>query len=128
MAEAYNQSALRHYFDSEKLADLGRFDNAGHLIGFAAECALKHAFAIMEPVNSPRVHLPDLANALLKHVKSRNSQETALRNLLAQTKGGFFDDWRVAARYEIDGLVDQATYRKWRGLAQRAIGAAGLRP
>jgi hypothetical protein len=128
MPESHDTAAVRHYLDAEALGNASRYDNAGHLIGFAAECAIKYAFAIAEPADaSPRLHLPDLANAVLKQIKSRNPREIALRNLLMSTKGGFFHDWRISARYEANGLVNPDTYRRWRTLAERALGAAGLR-
>ncbi len=84
MSEDYNEAALRHYRDAEHLADDNRIDNAAHLIGFAAECAIKHAFDGLQ--NSmgdlPRIHLPDLANAALKRVKSKSPKEIAFHSLL----------------------------------------------
>lgn len=128
MTETYDQAALRHYTDAKHLAAIKRFDNAGHLIGFSAECAIKYAFAMTEPDDDlPRVHLPDLANAALKRVKDRNPRKNALRNLLMATRDGFLHDWRVAGRYDVDGCIDKLTYRRWESLARRALAAAGLR-
>ena len=129
MNETYDEAAIRHFADAETLAGAQRYDNAGHLIGFAAECAIKHAFALIEPSDaSPRLHLPDLANAIRKRIKSKSPREVPLRNLLEKTRrGGFFHDWRVAARYGASGHVDLPTYRTWKLLAERTLGAAGLR-
>jgi len=128
MNEKYDQAALRHYADAERLASAQRYDNAGHLIGFAAECAIKHAFAMTESADaSPRLHLPDLANAVLKRIKSKSPREVPLRDLLAKSRTGFFHDWRVSARYGATGHVDLPTYRRWESLAMRTLGAAGLR-
>ena len=41
--ESYEHAAMRHFADAEDLAARRRLDNAGHLIGLAAECAVKHA-------------------------------------------------------------------------------------
>jgi len=38
MVDDYAQAPVRHHQDS---AELDRFDNAGYLMGFAAECAMK---------------------------------------------------------------------------------------
>ena len=128
MNEKYDQAAIRHFADAETLAGAQRYDNAGHLIGLAAECAIKHAFALIEPSDaSPRLHLPDLANAVRKRIKFKSPREVPLRNLLESTRSGFFDDWRVSARYDATGHVDLPTYRKWESLATRTLGAAGLR-
>lgn len=40
--EDYQAAAIRHYLDASALRMAGRLDNAGHLIGFSAECAIKH--------------------------------------------------------------------------------------
>lgn len=46
MATDYGEAALRHYDDASHLAETQRFDNAAHLIGFASECAIKHAWNV----------------------------------------------------------------------------------
>lgn len=128
MAEVYRVAALRHLVDASALAANQRYDNAGHLVGFAVECALKHAYGLVEPLDeSPRVHLPHLVNALLKQMRSRNAKTGSLHNLLNQTQAGFFNDWRVSDRYADDQTVSRAMYEKWRALAHRAFGAAGIR-
>ena len=128
MRENYGAAAIRHYTDAERLAACDRLDNAGHLIGFAAECAVKYALDRAEPSGtSPRVHFPDLANAALKQIRSRQRREYPLRNLLESTRSGFFNDWQVGARYQTDGHVNVETYRKWKSLAERALCAANLR-
>jgi hypothetical protein len=37
----YESAAVRHIRDATALQAIGRFDNAGHLVGFAAESAIK---------------------------------------------------------------------------------------
>ena len=44
--EFFYASALRHYKDDQILREQGRYDNAVHLYGFAAECALKSLIAV----------------------------------------------------------------------------------
>lgn len=44
--EFFYASALRHYKDAQILRAQGRYDNAVHLYGFAAECALKSLIAV----------------------------------------------------------------------------------
>lgn len=128
MPEAYAVAASRHFADAERLARDQRYDNAGHLVGFAAECALKHAYDITEPDEaSPRVHLPDLAAAIRRRVRSRNPRQQALRSLLGQTQNGFFSDWQVSARYGDDGTVSRAMYERWEGYARRTLGAARIK-
>jgi hypothetical protein len=49
VAEDYQSAALRHFEDATTLRISGRYDNAGHLIGFAAECAIKHRIMSLRP-------------------------------------------------------------------------------
>jgi hypothetical protein len=126
MPESYDEAALRHYNDAEHLAKSQRFDNAGHLVGFAAECAIKYAFEVIEQEASPRLHLPELVNVVLKRIHGRSCRQSPLRDLLVKTRYGFFHTWRVNARYYNDGYVDSKTYQSWKDLAMRSIGAAKL--
>lgn len=128
MAENYDSAATRHFEDAQRLAAEDCWDNAGHLIGFAAECALKHAFEIEEPEdNSPRVHLPDLAGALRRKMKGRTAVQVALWPMLTQNRSGYFSDWSVSGRYHETGSVTKEQYEKWLKLATRTLGAAGIR-
>ncbi len=66
MPEAYGDAAKRHYADARMLAASQRYDNAGHLIGFAAECALKHALDLHEPqAENPKLHLPQIVSVMV---------------------------------------------------------------
>ena len=50
LMESFEHAARRHFADAEDLADRQRLlDNAGHLIGPAAECAVKHAVRHVTP-------------------------------------------------------------------------------
>ncbi len=128
MLESYAESARRHYADAKSLAVRDRLDNAGHLIGFATECAIKHAFELSEPKEwLPRVHLPSLANVVLKRVTNRKTSSIPLRKLLEQTRNQFFTDWDVNDRYRSTGHVSRTKYQRWCKLAKRALHAAGIR-
>lgn len=128
MPECYEQAAVRHYDDAVRLAGDGRYDGAGHLVGFAAECAIKHALGIAEPQNGElRVHLPDLAAAARRRFAGRNARQNPMRNLLEATRGGFLSDWNVSFRYFQDGQVGQAQFEVWEKMAKRSLAAANLR-
>ena len=72
MVEKYDSAALRHYEDANLLMSSGRLDNAGHLIGFAAECAIKHGISTFNPnLPSPYGHLPEFLTIALRHLKGR---------------------------------------------------------
>ena len=75
--ESYGNAALRHLRDAEYLAARGVYDGAGHLVGFAAECAVKHSVTVLRPLDeAPRLH----------SVEDR--QETARRTSEASAANG----------------------------------------
>jgi hypothetical protein len=124
VSENYSEAAYRHFTDSERLAQLSRWDNAGHLVGFAAECAIKHGIATLQPAaGSPHGHFPHLVDIARKHLKSRRS--SALHTLLKMPS--LMKGWDVNLRYDGDGAVGQAQHTAWRGHATRLMGAAGLK-
>ncbi|HEV2678713.1 MAG TPA: hypothetical protein VGV37_29565 [Aliidongia sp.] len=128
MPEAYEEAAKRHYTDAKILAAGQRFDNAGHLIGFATECALKHALGLHEPQKeNPKLHLPQIVSVMLKRLSSRNPKAATLRTLLLQGQATFFHDYDVSDRYSPNGTVTSAMYEQWESLAKRTFGAAGIR-
>jgi hypothetical protein len=51
--ERYDSAAIRHFEDAGLLKDSGKLDNAGYLIGFAAECAIKYHISSLNP--SPNI-------------------------------------------------------------------------
>src|SRR5688500_13868723 len=103
MAEQYKDAAARHWKDGKHLADVGRLDNADHLYGFAAECAIKHAIQLSTNGRSSgeRVHINKLW-----HSMSLQSLQRAFLPLygLLQTASPFAD-WDVSQRYEGTGFV-----------------------
>lgn len=126
MTENYREAAIRHFNDAELLKRSTRLDSAGHLIGFAAECAIKSALEAASPLsNEFRIHLPLLALAALKSIRSR--KQSPLLNLLQSTRNGFFGDWKVSYRYFQDGHVSPEAYAKWKNLTERLFCAAGIR-
>jgi hypothetical protein len=128
MSEAYEDAAKRHYADAKTLAAGRRYDNAGHLIGFATECALKHALDLHEPqAENPKLHLPQIVSVMVKRLRSRNPKTATLRTLLLQNQARFFDSYNVTDRYAADGTVTVAMYENWEALAKRTFGAAGIR-
>ena len=59
--ENYREAALRHMKDAEALAKGKRWGGAGHLVGFAAECALKHRITSLRTENETlKRHFPGL--------------------------------------------------------------------
>jgi hypothetical protein len=122
--ESYDKAAVRHFEDAEKLAECDRFDGAGHLIGFAAECAIKHSVEMLRPLNqAPHVHFPVLVEKAKKLLHGRR-KHAVFTLLEART---FMDGWEINQRYFDSGTVTRIRYQAWRVDAARALGAAGLR-
>jgi hypothetical protein len=126
MARDYAQAALRHYEDAESLAALGRYDDAGHLVGLAAECALKHgASGYIRPPNSEiDGHLPPVKWQIRQILDGRNVRGPLLAFVMNQRH---FTDWHVNHRYEADGHVDRPKYEKWRDSTKLAFKIVSLR-
>jgi hypothetical protein len=122
--ENYEQAAVRHYLDAEQLAGTGRLDGAGHLMGFAAECAIKHAISALRPTApAPHRHLPELVETAKKAL-----QGVRAGPLLALFRTpGYFAGWSVDGRYHTDGSVTAVQYEQWRRHTQRTLAAAHLR-
>lgn len=121
--EDYRSSALRHFEDAEFLRDSGRYDNAGHLVGFAAECAIKHRITTLRPgQGAPHGHLPDLLLAARKHTGQRNAF-VAMHQLL---KADIFHAWNVNRRYRGSGSTTVTELDEWFTCAKRILGAAGI--
>jgi hypothetical protein len=124
MAEVYNEAALRHFSDAEHLSTDGRLDSAGHLIGFAAECAVKHAIVSLRfGDQAPHLHFPELVDVAKRRLSGRQTQ--SMFTILQSPK--FMKDWLVADRYSPNGIVTQNMYDRWRSDASRVLGAAQIR-
>jgi len=125
LMESYEHAARRHFADAEDLADRERLDNAGHLIGLAAECAVKHAVRHVTP-NPPHIPFPALT-AGIRQLGGRNSVVSKIRRALSPpSHGSVFDDWSIKMRYGADGHVVDAQYRKWKVAAGRIMSAASI--
>jgi hypothetical protein len=122
--EKYEQAAVRHWEDAERLREAGRLDNAGHLIGFAAECAIKHRIGSLSgDTASPAQHLPQILPAARKRLGSRVNF-TTMFNLL---KEDIFSDWSVSDRYSETGKVTQGQFQAWQAVTRRLLAAANIR-
>ena len=114
---SYGTAALRHFHDAEHLATRGVYDGAGHLIGFAAECAVKHSVEALRPTTqAPYLHFPELAEKAKRLLHGRRKHP--LLTLLGQAH--FMRGWAVSQRYSDNGTVSKANYESWRADATRA--------
>lgn len=124
MAQDYASAATRHFADASSLRELGRYDNAGHLVGFAAECAIKHRIASLRPgANSPQGHFPEILIAARKHLGAR-SQYTEMFDIV---KGDIFRGWSVNSRYDATGETDPVDLAGWFTVTKRLFATANLR-
>ena len=124
MNPSYSDAAVRHFHDAELLRQADRLDAAGHLIGFAAECAIKSAVVSLRPqAEAPHLHFPALIEAAKKRLRGRQCQ--TLFTIL--NSPAFMDSWDVSMRYSATGYVTSDSYERWRSNASRLLGAAGLR-
>jgi HEPN domain-containing protein len=110
VAENYKSAALRHFDDATTLRTAGRVDNAGHLIGFAAECAIKHRIVSMHPeINAPHLHFPELLSVAKKQLGPR-SKYTSMYDVL---KPAVFMGWHVNHRYDETGSTSETDLSRW---------------
>ncbi|MGB9145174.1 MAG: hypothetical protein WCC14_05095 [Acidobacteriaceae bacterium] len=124
MPEDYESAAIRHFEDATALRLSGRSDNAGHLVGFAAECAIKHKMASLRPqINAPHGHFPDLLIAARKHLGARNRYSTMYDVL----KGSVFAGWNVNRRYYATGNTSDAELTAWFSITKRLLATANLK-
>jgi len=92
-AEDYKSAAARHYLDACTLKAGGQYDNAGHLIGFAAECAIKHQMAkVSQP--AANLHLPELLASARRQLGSRVGYTSMYDVLKTETLAGWAIDHR----------------------------------
>lgn len=125
MAENYESAALRHFEDAMALKYSGRPDNAGHLIGFAAECAIKHKMVSLRSTkNAPNVHFPDLLIAARKQLGARSNFTVSMFGIL---KPDIFAGWHVNRRYDETGSTGAAELTEWFKTTQRLFATAGLK-
>jgi hypothetical protein len=117
--EDYKNAAIRHYRDAVTLRATNRNDNAGHLLGFAAECAIKSVLVGIG--KSPtKMHLPTLVSEALLKFAARHP-------LYAPLTRQPFQNWKIAQRYETDGHVSQAQLNDWFECTRAIFVAANIK-
>ncbi|ADL55527.1 hypothetical protein [Gallionella capsiferriformans] len=122
--EKYDSAAIRHFEDAQLLMAAGKIDNAGHLVGFAAECAIKHQILSLKPGQpNPHGHLPEFLIVARKHLGSR-ANYNGMFNIL---KADAFSGWHVNRRYYQTGNTTLTELDAWFDVAKRLFATAGLK-
>jgi len=120
----FKNAAKKHFKDAELLFGKERFDNADHLFGVSAECAIK-ALLIHFGVGTDR-HTGDIhgyrqhVNELWPRASLYFSGRTGARfaSYFSQPSRPF-DNWRVKDRYEAEGAIRRETVDNHRKEAKR---------
>jgi hypothetical protein len=119
------EASSRHWRDAEFLQQNGRLENADHLFGLSAECALKAAMVtlgfsttssgdLQDPTQQE--HIDQLWARWRYFVQGRSAARyTALLN-----KTNPFHDWRVTQRYCGDGYIKPERLQEHRAGAFQA--------
>jgi hypothetical protein len=129
MAEAFKESAMRHWNDASLLERNGRRANANQLYGFAAECAIKTALCQLpgfahdgELSKHYRAHINELWGKV--HPQQLQKRFPTLMALLKLTNQ--FHDWSVDNRYAAEETVSEEAFNRHRDTARRLLGSVGL--
>lgn len=123
--EKYDSAAIRHFEDAKLLKSAGKLDNAGHLIGFAAECAIKHRISTLPSnADSPHGHFPSLQIIARKHLVQRSGFTTSMLALLKQD---LMVGWSVERRYFVTGNTSALELAAWFADVGRIFACANLK-
>ena len=120
----HKSAALRHFTDAKMLNDAKRLDNAGHLIGFAAECAIKHQLSMLSPPHEVSVHLPALLLTARKHLGARSQYSLSMFEVL---RADILVGWDVNRRYHGTGHTSAEEVALWIKETQRLFACAKLK-
>jgi hypothetical protein len=126
MVDNYAEAAVRHYQDALNLAECGRFDNAGYLIGYAAECAMKKKLRDLHRNQKLKIdgHHPEPQRQIRTFLE-KNRLSGPWLSLARNTN--LFRGWSPDIRYASDGQIDGEKYLGWKAEAERVLSEARLR-
>lgn len=130
MTQSYYDSAMRHRADAVHLAAGERFQNAGHLIGLAAECLVKSLLEQAGVVVAPRTqfwrHFPGLGREVVG-IDGKSSLMRLLAPIVAKGDN-FLRGWEVEDRYASTLPITDGRprYDSWKKDVAALFEAAGL--
>jgi hypothetical protein len=128
LADSFSDAARRHRNDAKRLAKDDRFQNAGHLLGFAAECLakaiLQGAGIVIDKPSGLKEHFPKLGDQIRQQGHGRAM--AALLPIVA--KRAFLSGWQAECRYEANMPRSDAETRfhSWRTDVDSLFNAAGI--
>jgi hypothetical protein len=128
VAHSFSDAARRHRIDAKHLATDQRFQNAGHLIGFAAECLAKEilesAGIKIDKPSGFKVHFPELQNQIRLQGYARGM--VVLAPIVRRST--FLNGWTAGCRYEANILQPDAETRfnSWVADVDSLFRAAGI--
>lgn len=113
MTDSFADAATRHRHDARLLAESARYQNAGHLIGFAAECFVKAQLeqAEVDIGHKLKRHFPDLAKQIGRHASDRLAK--AVWDVVSDHN--FLSGWSAERRYDacVDATSAHREYDAW---------------
>ncbi len=128
MADSFPDAARRHRNDARSLAASNRFQNAGHLLGFAAECLAKEillsAGITIDKTSGFREHFPALGRKIRTHGRTRVM--ALLTPVVSSTT--FLSGWEAEGRYEQNVPMHnaEARFKSWQVDVDSLFRAAGV--
>ena len=128
MADLFPDAARRHRSDARDLAAHNRYQNAGHLIGFAAECLakdlLQSAGINVDKASGFKKHFPELGSKI--KIDGRTRVMAILAPIVSATT--FLDGWTADGRYEANLATADAELRfnSWSADVESIFRAAGI--
>jgi hypothetical protein len=128
LADSFSDAARRHRIDAKHLAMNNRFQNAGHLLGFAAEClakdVLQSAGIIIDKPSGLKEHFPKLG----KEIQTQGRGRVMVLLSPIFTNPAFLQGWRAECRYEANLPPNdaQTRYHSWRADVDSLFTAAGI--
>lgn len=126
MPDDYEQAAARHFRDAVSLAEKHCFDNAGHLIGISAECAVKKQVRLLE--NDPNLRVEGRHRSPLRRLRTVLDRRRLKGPWLALcTQPDYLSGWEIDHRYSPDGTITEAQYRSWHQQVTKVLQLARIR-
>jgi hypothetical protein len=128
VGDSFPDAARRHRSDAKHLATNQRFQNAGHLIGFAAECLVKEilegAGIKIDKPSGFKVHFPELQKQV--RLQGRTRAMVLLAPIVSRST--FLGGWAAECRYENDILPSdgEVRFNSWVADVESLFKAAGI--